>query len=140
MRIPRIMIMLSHPVIPFSGRNFYLMIFRECYQITCSNINYCLCHFLYIAWFIFFFLPLHFFLFCFPFFFSRKLRYISCSIFYPLYPFAAVTFSRMDPEGKLVMGFRKASNSIPVQVGNLMNISNSYICIHTLGKQSEFSC
>ncbi|KAJ9694175.1 hypothetical protein PVL29_009924 [Vitis rotundifolia] len=26
-----------------------------------------------------------------------------------------VTFSRMDPEGKLVMGFRKASNSIPMQ-------------------------
>ena len=28
----------------------------------------------------------------------------------------AVTFSRMDPEGKLVMGFRKASNSIAMQV------------------------
>ncbi|KAG6736797.1 hypothetical protein POTOM_060309 [Populus tomentosa] len=27
----------------------------------------------------------------------------------------AVTFSRMDPEGKLVMGFRKASNSIAMQ-------------------------
>ncbi|XP_043724565.1 B3 domain-containing protein Os07g0679700-like isoform X3 [Telopea speciosissima] len=26
-----------------------------------------------------------------------------------------VTFSRIDPEGKLVMGFRKASNSIPLQ-------------------------
>ncbi|KAM7463895.1 hypothetical protein LguiA_032016 [Lonicera macranthoides] len=26
-----------------------------------------------------------------------------------------VTFSRMDPEGKLLMGFRKASNSIPTQ-------------------------
>ncbi|KAF6143055.1 hypothetical protein GIB67_041123 [Kingdonia uniflora] len=26
-----------------------------------------------------------------------------------------VTFSRLDPEGKLVMGFRKASNSVPMQ-------------------------
>jgi hypothetical protein len=30
--------------------------------------------------------------------------------------FAAVTFSRMDPEGKLIMGFRKASNSNAMQV------------------------
>ncbi|KAI3474289.1 hypothetical protein Pfo_029077 [Paulownia fortunei] len=28
-----------------------------------------------------------------------------------------VTFSRMDPEGKLLMGFRKASNSIPYRSG-----------------------
>lgn len=27
-----------------------------------------------------------------------------------------MTFSRMDPEGKLVMGFRKASNAVSVQV------------------------
>lgn len=27
-----------------------------------------------------------------------------------------VTFSRMDPEGKLIMGFRKASNSAAMQV------------------------
>lgn len=30
--------------------------------------------------------------------------------------FVAVTFSRIDPGGKLVMGFRKASNSIDTQV------------------------
>ncbi|KAF9612190.1 hypothetical protein IFM89_038448, partial [Coptis chinensis] len=27
-----------------------------------------------------------------------------------------VTFSRLDPEGKLVMGFRKASNSVTLKV------------------------
>lgn len=46
----------------------------------------------------------------------------------------------MDPEGKLVMGFRKASNSVSMQVVNFIDVTNSYICIHTLGKQSEFSC
>lgn len=30
--------------------------------------------------------------------------------------FSTVTFSRMDPEGKLIMGFRKASNSVAMQV------------------------
>lgn len=33
----------------------------------------------------------------------------------------AVIFSRMDPEGKLVMGFRKASNSVQLQVAILFN-------------------
>jgi hypothetical protein len=33
-----------------------------------------------------------------------------------LFCFAAVTFSRMDPEGKLIMGFRKASSSVAIQV------------------------
>lgn len=30
---------------------------------------------------------------------------------------SAVTFSRIDPEGKLVMGFRKASSNSNEQVG-----------------------
>jgi len=30
----------------------------------------------------------------------------------------AVTFSRIDPGGKLVMGFRKSSNSADTQVGH----------------------
>lgn len=35
-----------------------------------------------------------------------------------------VTFSRMDPEGKLVMGFRKASNSVSMQDTQLSAIPN----------------
>ncbi|KAL7169490.1 hypothetical protein ACSBR2_034510 [Camellia fascicularis] len=35
-----------------------------------------------------------------------------------------VTFSRMDPEGKLLMGFRKASNSIAMQATHLSAIPN----------------
>lgn len=36
----------------------------------------------------------------------------------PFFPpfFLAVTFSRRDPEGKLLMGFRKASNTMAMQV------------------------
>lgn len=40
----------------------------------------------------------------------------------------AVTFSRLDPEGKLVMGFRKAMNSVPLQVKN-PSLSFSSICL-----------
>lgn len=35
-----------------------------------------------------------------------------------------VTFSRMDPEGKLVMGFRKASASVPMQDAHLSAVHN----------------
>ncbi|CAL8165899.1 unnamed protein product [Prunus armeniaca] len=35
-----------------------------------------------------------------------------------------VTFSRMDPEGKLIMGFRKASNSVAMQDTHLTAIHN----------------
>lgn len=35
-----------------------------------------------------------------------------------------VTFSRMDPEGKLVMGFRKASNSMSIQDTQVPSIAN----------------
>lgn len=35
-----------------------------------------------------------------------------------------VTFSRMDPERKLLMGFRKASNTVPVQDTHLSGIHN----------------
>ncbi|KAK9289893.1 hypothetical protein L1049_008054 [Liquidambar formosana] len=35
-----------------------------------------------------------------------------------------VTFSRMDPEGKLVMGFRKASNSVPMQDAQISAVHN----------------
>ncbi|KAB2621813.1 B3 domain-containing transcription repressor VAL2-like [Pyrus ussuriensis x Pyrus communis] len=35
-----------------------------------------------------------------------------------------VTFSRMDPEGKLIMGFRKASNTVAMQDSHLTAIQN----------------
>ncbi|CAA7406185.1 unnamed protein product [Spirodela intermedia] len=35
-----------------------------------------------------------------------------------------VTFSRIDPEGKLVMGFRKAINSVPLQDSQISAIAN----------------
>jgi hypothetical protein len=42
-----------------------------------------------------------------------------------LFRFAAVTFSRMDPEGKLIMGFRKASSSVAIQVTNHSHFPDS---------------
>uniref|UniRef100_A0A5B7B308 Putative B3 domain-containing transcription repressor VAL2-like isoform X1 n=1 Tax=Davidia involucrata TaxID=16924 RepID=A0A5B7B308_DAVIN len=45
-----------------------------------------------------------------------------------------VTFSRMDPEGKLLMGFRKASNSIAMQDTHLSAIPNG-----TLSSEPFFS-
>lgn len=41
-----------------------------------------------------------------------------CILCFLLFLFSsyAVTFSRIDPGGKLVMGFRKASNSVDMQV------------------------
>lgn len=41
-----------------------------------------------------------------------------------LFLFCSVTFSRMDPEGKLIMGFRKASNSNAMQVKASIYFSN----------------
>lgn len=41
--------------------------------------------------------------------------------------FATVTFSRMDPEGKLIMGFRKASNSVAMQVQNPVSYHASIV-------------
>ncbi|KAG0478684.1 hypothetical protein HPP92_013403 [Vanilla planifolia] len=35
-----------------------------------------------------------------------------------------VTFSRMDPEGKLVMGFRKATNTAPLQESQISTMAN----------------
>lgn len=44
--------------------------------------------------------------------------------------FGTVTFSRMDPEGKLVMGFRKASSSAAMQVKPTVNFCGRKIdCI-----------
>lgn len=45
-----------------------------------------------------------------------------------------VTFSRIDPEGKLVMGYRKATNSVPLQDSQISAIANG-----TLGSESFFS-
>lgn len=57
----------------------------------------------------------------------------------------AVTFSRMDPEGKLLMGFRKASNSILMQVYDFLeifirctNLGKSY-CSNICVKRSKHS-
>lgn len=36
-----------------------------------------------------------------------------------------VTFSRMDPEGKLIMGFRKATNSVPLQDSQISAMANA---------------
>jgi len=48
-------------------------------------------------------------------------KQLKISGFFPCCDFHfAVTFSRMDPEGKLVMGFRKATNSVPLQVNNIV--------------------
>nr|XP_010921148.1 B3 domain-containing protein Os07g0679700 isoform X2 [Elaeis guineensis] len=38
-----------------------------------------------------------------------------------------VTFSRIDPEGKLVMGFRKATNTVPLQDSQISAIANSAV-------------
>lgn len=40
--------------------------------------------------------------------------------------FFAVTFSRMDPEGKLLMGFRKASHTPIIQVMKSLNRQNNF--------------
>ncbi|ONK62555.1 uncharacterized protein A4U43_C07F5310 [Asparagus officinalis] len=45
-----------------------------------------------------------------------------------------VTFSRMDPEGKLIMGFRKATNSVPLQDSQISAIANA-----GLGNETFFS-
>lgn len=45
--------------------------------------------------------------------------------FVNLFSSYAVTFSRIDPGGKLVMGFRKASNSVDMQVKPHSNILQS---------------
>lgn len=45
-----------------------------------------------------------------------------------------VTFSRMDPEGKLVMGYRKATNSTPLQDSQISSIANA-----ALGNETFFS-
>jgi hypothetical protein len=40
-----------------------------------------------------------------------------CCLLEPfLWLFSAVTFSRIDPGGKLVMGFRKATNTVSLPV------------------------
>lgn len=41
-----------------------------------------------------------------------------------LFIFGTVTFSRMDPEGKLIMGFRKASSSSIMQVAGYCKFLN----------------
>lgn len=48
--------------------------------------------------------------------------------------FVAVIFSRIDPGGKLVMGFRKASNSVDTQVvmyklSTLQSLTSSYLLV-----------
>ncbi|XP_042434371.1 B3 domain-containing protein Os07g0679700-like isoform X2 [Zingiber officinale] len=42
-----------------------------------------------------------------------------------------VTFSRIDPEGKLVMGYRKATNTVPLQISAIAN--------GTFGNETLFS-
>lgn len=51
-----------------------------------------------------------------PLFFSLVKAYLGKKISYGFVFVCTVTFSRMDPEGKLIMGFRKASNSVAMQV------------------------
>lgn len=45
-----------------------------------------------------------------------------------------VTFSRIDPEGKIVMGYRKATNSVPLQDSQISAIANG-----ALGSETFFS-
>ncbi|XP_042438436.1 B3 domain-containing protein Os07g0679700-like isoform X1 [Zingiber officinale] len=45
-----------------------------------------------------------------------------------------VTFSRIDPEGKLVMGYRKATNTVPLQDCQISAIANG-----TFGNETLFS-
>ncbi|KAK1312287.1 hypothetical protein QJS10_CPA07g01319 [Acorus calamus] len=45
-----------------------------------------------------------------------------------------VTFSRIDPEGKLLMGFRKATNSVPLQDARISALANG-----TLSNETFFS-
>ncbi|KAK1320037.1 hypothetical protein QJS10_CPA03g00934 [Acorus calamus] len=45
-----------------------------------------------------------------------------------------VTFSRIDPEGKLLMGFRKATNSVPLQDTQISALANG-----TLSNETFFS-
>ncbi|PKU78901.1 B3 domain-containing protein [Dendrobium catenatum] len=46
----------------------------------------------------------------------------------------AVTFSRIDPEGKLVMGFRKATNTVPLQEAQI-----SALATGALGSETFYS-
>ncbi|THU68221.1 hypothetical protein C4D60_Mb08t01630 [Musa balbisiana] len=45
-----------------------------------------------------------------------------------------VTFSRIDPEGKLVMGYRKATNTVPLQDSQISAIANG-----TFGNETLFT-
>lgn len=60
-----------------------------------------------------------------------------------LFRFAAVTFSRMDPEGKLIMGFRKASSSVAIQVTShsrfpVSNLNHIILIQKLLNKQDNY--